>query len=387
MKVLQIFNQYKKFGGEENSVNRIALQLENNGCEVRRFIRSAEEWAGPEGPPKWKQPFLLGRNRKVLEELKEVHQDFEPDLWLIHNVIPVISLGVYPLAGEMGVPLIQWLHNYRPISLSGSLRLKNEQLETTSSYIHFKEVIDGAWRGRASSLILALTYARAKYGGWFGHVSSWVAVSETMMNSFKSANFFPEKLDFLRHSWEIELPLNEEAEDATFLFLGRLLPEKGLLFLIDIFKDPRMSHLKLVIAGDGPLRAEVEMTNNPNIEYVGWVSGLEKKQLINRAKAILFPSLWEEPLSTIAYEAYEQARALVTSDRGGMVEIVEDGETGFILPADDAERWIQCLNYLLEEPNRTKILGEKGRLWLEENVSAEIWYDGFRQITEKVFRD
>src|SRR6266545_1272105 len=116
LRILQVFNRYLQPGGEENSVARIAADLEFGGHEVTRFWRESAEWKLPGGPARFRQPFLLWRNPAVLAELRRVHEKFRAEVWVLHNVVPVVSLGVYRLALELKVPVIQWLHNYRPVS-------------------------------------------------------------------------------------------------------------------------------------------------------------------------------------------------------------------------------------------------------------------------------
>lgn len=382
MKVLQVLNQYLNFGGEENSANRMALHLEEGGVDIVRFIRSAKEWQIEGGPSRLEQAGLIFNNESVLDDLREVHKREQPDVWLVHNILPVVSLGVYRLAKELDVPVLQWLHNYRPLSLSGSLRLKGRQLTTTSKWIHFQEVLDGSWRGRASSAVLAYSYWRARRRGWFDSVSAWVAVSGVMEESFRRANFYPEKLHHLHHSWEISPSQSMQSELGDFLYLGRLLTEKGVLFLLELFSDERLRHCRLRIAGDGELRSAVENCGSSNIEYIGWVQGEAKKREIAKSSAVLFPSLWEEPLSTIAYEAYEQEVPVLCSDRGGMVEIVSDGLTGRILPAGDIDSWVEAISRAAEKPIEMQELGMNGRLWLEKSVSPEAWRLSFLEIAE-----
>ncbi|MCX6904189.1 MAG: hypothetical protein NTW03_12080, partial [Verrucomicrobia bacterium] len=98
LKIIQVFNRYLYPGGEEKSVARIAEDLEEGGHQVTRFWRESAEWEGGGAPPKWKQPFLLWRNPAVLEKLQQAHLAAPADLWLLHNVLPVASLGVYELA-------------------------------------------------------------------------------------------------------------------------------------------------------------------------------------------------------------------------------------------------------------------------------------------------
>ena len=365
MRILQVFNRYLQTGGEENSVARIARHLEFGGHQVERFWRASEEWQGKSAPPRWKQAILLGNNKPVLQQLRARDCEFKPDIWILHNVIPVVSLGVYGLARELGVPIIQWLHNYRPISLSGAGERE----------AYFSETLRGAWRrSRIQTGLLAWHYSRIRRRGDFESVKLWIAVSDAMRRTFAAAGWFPDRLATLHHSWDICEDPGETMDEGYFLYLGRLIEEKGIRFLVDLFSKPELRDLKLRVAGRGDLEDELRVVSTPNVEWVGWVEGEEKRRLIRGSRAVLFPSLWREPLSTVAYEAYEQRRPIFASSIGGMSEIVEDRVTGRVLTSGDAAEWSAAIR----EP--VSGLGDAGRAWLEANVSPGRWNEQFASI-------
>ena len=368
MRILQVFNRYLQPGGEENSVARIARHLEFGGHAVERFWRSSEEWQGELAPPRWKQALFLGNNPHVLQQLLERHRSFQPRIWVLHNVIPVVSLGVYGLARQLGVPVVQWLHNYRPISPSGAL--------AGGGYL--RETMRGDWRGsRLQTAVLAYHYHQIRRRGDFESVKAWIAVSEAMRLTFAEANWYPDRLATLRHSWDIGEDTNSASYDGYFVYMGRLIEEKGIRFLIRLFAEPELSEHTLKVAGHGDLEAELRSISSPNVEWVGYVTGKDKRRLVRACRAVLFPSLWQEPLSTVAYEAYEQRRPIITSDCGGMSEIVVDQVTGRVLPAGDLEAWCTAIRGSVDG------WGDAGRTWMEENVSPEKWNESFMEIIQE----
>jgi glycosyltransferase involved in cell wall biosynthesis len=375
MKIIQVFNQYLNAGGEENSVNRIARHLEVGGHEVKRFWRSSNEWTSRNAPPKWMQASLIGNNQVVLGELKELHETFCPDVWILHNVLPVISVGIYSLATKLDVPIVQWLHNYRPISVSG--------VNPSASYKinYLKECLSGEWRGsRLQTSILAFHYLKAIYNKDFDSVKAWVTVSDMMHEEFAKRSWFPEKISTLHHSWDIRSVLPRKEEDSYFLFLGRIIEEKGIRFLVTLFGLPSMRSHQLYVAGRGELEQELRLTSSSNVKWLGFVTGEEKRQVIRDSLAVVFPSLWKEPLSTVAYEAYEQKRCVISSDQGGMPEIVFNGSTGLVLPAGDLPAWTHGIQEISK--NELEAYGRNGRSWLVENVSPEEWNNQFRKIVQ-----
>lgn len=382
---IQVFNRYLQPGGEENSVARIADHLAKAGHDARRFWRSSMEWTMTGAPSKLRQPFLLWRNAAVLNQLAALHRDVKPDAWILHNVLPVVSLGVYQLARELNVPIIQWLHNYRPISPSGTLRAGTSSLAPEDRWRTLKEIAVGAWHGRVMTAWLAMSYARVKRRGDFSSVRAWITVSDEMRRLFERASWPPHgQLFTLRHSWDIEEYPSGGNESAHFLFLGRMIEEKGVRFLVDLWRDKEFASIPLVMAGQGALADELRATLPSNIRWVGHVVGDEKARLIRDSRAILFPALWQEPLSTVAYEAYQAGKPVVSSNIGGMKEIVFDGRTGRLVAPGNSAEWKTAILDLWRDRQLAERLGGNGRRWLEGNVSPAAWNEQFDQILAKV---
>jgi glycosyltransferase involved in cell wall biosynthesis len=382
-KFIQVFNRYLKSGGEEASGARIAGHLELGGHTVVRFWRSSHEWSGPHSPSKFSQLFLMWNNAVVLNELRALHQREKPQAWILHNVVPVISLGVYRLAGELDVPIIQWLHNYRPLSPSGTLQAGDRKLRPDDPWLVWKEILAGSWRGRFLTGWLAWGYARIRRRGDFSSVRAWIAVSDEMKAVFLRAGRPEERIFTLRHSWNIKSLNIPPRDEGHFLFLGRMIEAKGVRFLLELFQHSSLKSVPLVMAGDGPLYHELK-ERFQRACWVGHVQGEEKQRLIAGCRAVVFPSLWPEPLSTVAYEAYESGKPILSSSVGGMKELVRERETGRLLPPGDSEMWLGAVMELVRNPDLAHQWGAIGRQWLEKNVSPATWNRQFSAILEKV---
>ena len=382
--IIQVFNRYLEAGGEERSVIRIGEDLAAAGHRVVRFWKASAEWQTAEAPPRWKQPWLLWRNRPVLDELRRVHRSESADLWLLHNVIPVVSLGVYRLAKELGVPIIQWLHNYRPISVGASMFAGARPRRPDDAWGNLKECWHGSWRGPWLTSWLAMGYWLLKRRGDYESVRAWVAVSDEMRQVFARAGWFPGRLFSVRHSWHTQLLPPSNQDQGHFLFLGRMIEEKGVRFLVNLWQRPELRNTPLVMAGQGPLVEALRSVSPDQVRWVGHVSGARKQALIAGCRAVLFPCIWSEPLSTVAYEAYEHGKPVLASNLGGMREVVVDGETGRLLEAANSEAWLGAIAEL--DAHASRRLGLAGRRWLETHVSPDLWNQQFDAIATQVRR-
>jgi glycosyltransferase involved in cell wall biosynthesis len=382
LRVIQVFSRYLQPGGEEKSVARMAEDLEGAGHLVRRFWRASAEWQGLGAPPRWRQALLLRQNSTVLAALRALHAETRPDLWLVHNVLPVVSLGVYRLACQLDVPILQWLHNYRPISPSGTLFAGARKIDPNDPHVAWKEIRAGTWHGPLLTAWLAWNYERVRRRGDFEAVRAWVAISEQMNAVFQRAGWFPDRLRTLRHAWHIQGPVPAGRDEGYFLFLGRLTEAKGVRFLVNLWREPALREVPLVIAGQGDSEARLRGQAPAHVRWVGHVEGEAKCNLLAGCRAVLFPCLWDEPLGLVGYEAFEMAKPLLASRAGGIQEIVQDGRTGRLLAPGDKDAWHDAI-LRLDAPTARQ-LGLAGRIWLEKNTSSAEWARRFEALAREV---
>jgi glycosyltransferase involved in cell wall biosynthesis len=144
-------------------------------------------------------------------------------------------------------------------------------------------------------------------------------------------------------------PSRSSLDALEFLYFGRIEPRKGVENLIDAFRT--LPHLCLrLVGGDVPyspygrsFRAHLERRAPPNIEFVGEVQRDAMLAAIQKADVCIFPSLFENwPNACI--EAMAAGRVVIGSRHGGMAEMIDHGETGFLVDgrsADDIARVIR----------------------------------------------
>ena len=128
-----------------------------------------------------------------------------------------------------------------------------------------------------------------------------------------------------------------EDKDEYFLFLGKVdWNVKGLSVALKIAVN---QNLKLIIAGDFIDDSFYEMELKPrltkDIQYIGPVGGKEKANLMAKARALLFPTLWPEPFGLVAIEAMASGTPVLTSINGAMPEIMRHGVTGFMARTEE----------------------------------------------------
>jgi glycosyltransferase involved in cell wall biosynthesis len=128
-------------------------------------------------------------------------------------------------------------------------------------------------------------------------------------------------------------------KDDVLLFLGRLHPDKGVHLAIDA---ARAAGLPIVVAGKCTepveleyLRTHVEPRLGPDVTLLGPVDANEKRTLLARAAALVFPIVWDEPFGMVMIEAMACGTPVVALRRGSVPEVVVDGVTGILCDTPD----------------------------------------------------
>ena len=142
--------------------------------------------------------------------------------------------------------------------------------------------------------------------------------------------------------------VGEPEEPPHILYVGRLSAEKGVLELVEACRG-----LPLVVVGDGPLRSRVPGA-------VGFVPPSELGPWYERASIVAVPSR-REGYGVVAREAMAWGRPVVASAVGGLLDAVEDGATGLLVPAADVVAFRSALRRLLEDTELRARLGAAAR--------------------------
>ncbi|MCU0242157.1 MAG: glycosyltransferase family 4 protein [Vicinamibacteria bacterium] len=125
--------------------------------------------------------------------------------------------------------------------------------------------------------------------------------------------------------------------DRFLLFVGKLETNKGAHLLVPAIAAARTG-LPLVVLGEGSLYRTVKheaLARDVQIIQRGWVHREDTLRVLARATALVFPSLWPEPLSRVILEAQALGTPIAAMDTGGTREILRDNESGLLVRSAD----------------------------------------------------
>jgi glycosyltransferase involved in cell wall biosynthesis len=193
------------------------------------------------------------------------------------------------------------------------------------------------------------------------------------------AIFNPERRD--DSFWERGSTNGAGAHPLTFLYVGRISPEKNLPALLEAFAKVQASGrpCQLAIVGDGPQRAALERRSGPNVLWTGFLVGDELAKAYASADVFVFPSL-TDTFGNAVLEAQASGLPAIVSQRGGPREIVEFAASGLVVNLSDplalaaAMMRLQDDRELRVEMSERALAQARRQSW--DRLLDRLWHEG-----------
>lgn len=191
-----------------------------------------------------------------------------------------------------------------------------------------------------------------------------ICLSQSWYEYYKR-NFKTKKLVILPNiiDYPEKLKNTTKTNSTTFLFLGLVCEAKGIFDLVNAIannKEKYRTRIKLLIGGNGEtqhLQGLIEKYQIEDIvEFLGWVNSEEKIAVLNKADVYILPS-YKEGLPISILEAMSYGMAVISTNIGGIPEIIKNKENGLLIEPGNLEQIEQALVYFLENPESVEEYG------------------------------
>lgn len=176
------------------------------------------------------------------------------------------------------------------------------------------------------------------------------------------------------------------------LYVGRVSVEKNMPLLTAVWKQVSKKCVErglpadLVIVGDGPYRKTMEHAlRGCQAHFLGFRHGKELSTIYASSDTFVFPST-TDTLGQVVMESQSSGLPVVVTDQGGPKEVVDHGRTGFVLPADDSNAWVNTLLELIENDDKRRRMSKAAAESMEQydirhsfehfwKVHVEAWHE------------
>jgi glycosyltransferase involved in cell wall biosynthesis len=378
---------YQLPGGEDQAVAAERELLQSAGHEVVTFHRQNSEIAGY---GLLQIATLAARTIwawDIYADLLALLRRERPAVAHFHNLLPLISPSAFYACKSEGVPVVQTLHNYRMICPSANLFRDGHLCEECVGSSNFVPAIShGCYRGsRAATLAVAsMISVHRAIGTWSREVDCYITPSKFSRNKLLSAGLPPENVVMKPNFLQTDPGAGNSRRDYA-LFVGRLVPEKGVDRLLDVWAK-LLDPLPLRIAGNGPLRTAVERAvsrSNGRIEWLGQVPHDQTVELIKRARFLVFPSEWYEGFPLTLVESLACGTPVIAAGIGSVAEIIVNGATGIHFTAGDVDDLARKVQWACSHPDKLAEMGAAARQEFLAKYTAKQNYNTLMEIYER----
>ena len=214
------------------------------------------------------------------------------------------------------------------------------------------------------------------------HNHRFVSIS----NSFRVQGTL--KLNFVAtvyHGLDLATIPYQETPSDYVLFMGRMVPEKGLHLAIAAAIEANIpleigTHFPGGTEHNDYFDTEIKpYLTNPLIREPGMVTDQEKMKLYGGARALLFPIGWEEPFGMVMVESMASGTPVIAFNRGSVPEIVEDGVTGFVVPSEQGVSGLVAAIKKIDKLDRAACRRRVG-----DKFSVEKMVSGYEEVYTKI---
>lgn len=365
MKVLLVHNRYRSASpsGEDRVVDQEARVLASSGHSVERFERFSDDIARRPIRARALVPAQVLWSDEVRRSLRQVLQDFCPDVVHVHNTFPLLSPSVLYACRSERVPVVATMHHYRLVCPSGDLFRNGEVCHDCVGQLPLPAVRHGCYRSSVLATLPLAAGAVVHRRAWRTMVSAYVFLSAAQRDLMADDGFPAERLFVKPNFVPPPAVAQGQAVEDVVVYAGRLTESKGVKTLMDAWDGYRSrspeSPLRLVMAGAGPLEGGVRTwaAARPSVDWVGMLSRDACSSLLARARAAIVPSLWEETFGLVVVEAMAVGVPSVAVRHGSFPELIKDGVDGVLVQPGNAAALATVFRDIEMHPDRYDALG------------------------------
>jgi glycosyltransferase involved in cell wall biosynthesis len=381
MKICIVHNEYGAYSGEEAVVAGQVALLKEYGHEVCLFTRSSADI------PK----LFMGQLRAFCSGVfnpfsrrafRKFLQTEMPDIVHVHNLFPLVSPSILPVAKQLGIPVVMTVHNYRLVCPNG---LHFSHGEVCTRCAGGKEYWC-AKRNCEGSVVKSFGYAlrswwARKRGYYLDCVSVFACLTQFQKDLLMQSGIPVDKIQVVPNMIGTNLKAAPLGQGTYVGFCGRLSPEKGIDILVEVARSN--AEIQFVAAGSYEAMPNLASRVPENFTLLGHCGPAEMAQFYEGARVIVLPSVCFEGFPMVILEAMLMDKVVVCSDIGGLSDIVEDGTTGLLARPSDAQDLGEKIVTLWNAPELCKIMGIAGRQKALREYSREGYYQRLLNVYQK----
>ncbi len=363
-------------GGAEISAYNLAKWLTENGHEVGIFTtaRKASEVADgviedgltiwrvmmprlytafeATSAPGWQKPIWHAQDMvdpRNTRFLATVLDQFQPDIANVH-FIQGIGYNALTALGERDIPTVFTLHDLGLACIKMAMLVNGKECQKLCTACDATAKIKMSYL-RSIRRLGFISPSRSN----FDRIASYQPIRAYPHTRILNANRYPPP----SVTWQ-------PSERPRLLFVGRIDETKGVHMLLEVLDSLSARYdFTLRMVGSGPAEGELRHRYGERgwLSFTGQVPVAEVTDIMATSDLLFVPSIWQENSPGVIVQAQAVSLPVMGSNKGGIPELVTEGQNGILVPAGDVPAWRAAIEQLLIDPTRISSLrtGAAGR--------------------------
>jgi len=377
LKIAHIHNWHRFGGGSETVVETTVRLLQARGHQVvqrtfdsRQFMHTLRGKANA---------FFRGiyspAGRKTI---RHMIAESAPDVVHIHEVYPYFSPWILKDLRRAGIPVVMTCHDYR-LTCPISTHFRNGEICTRCrDKNEWQCLLNNCRNNIFESAAFALRSITARTMRLFtDNVTSYTTPSHFVKDWLVQSGFPAARIFLLPNVNPVAHPEAKTDMGSYIGYVGRISEEKGIGTLLDA---ARRTGRPVRLAGDYSAMPELVRTAPANVEFIGKLNRDQLADFYRHAQFVVAPSTCLETFGLVALEAMSYGLPVVASRTGGLQEIIDHGQNGFLFEKGNAAELADIITRLWGNSVLIKQLGETGRERAMRDYNEDVYYSRLNRI-------
>jgi glycosyltransferase involved in cell wall biosynthesis len=345
MRVLILHNRYRLSGGEERAVALQVAAFERAGIEHRLLTRDS----ATAGSVRAARAMLRGGWDE--REVGDAVRSLGADVVHVHNMNPLFGPRALAAAREAGARVVLHLHNFRLFCSIATCFRDGEQCFRCRGRLTLPGLVLNC-RGSVPESAVYTSALALHQPAVMDAVDRFVTPSEFARGQLDRLGLPRERVTVVpNYLPESEFAGRSRADEGTYaLAVGRLSAEKGFETAVEA---AAISGVPLKVAGDGPLRDELQAQAGDQVELLGQVTDVPA--LLRGAAMVVVPSVGPDVMPFAALEAMAAGVPVVGSRSGSLPELLGAERC---VPRRDPHALADAMRALHDDPQRRRAEGD-----------------------------
>jgi glycosyltransferase involved in cell wall biosynthesis len=401
--LLNVNNYYYRRGGADALALDHGRLLEARGWDVVPFAMHHPQ----NEPSPWSDYFvdeaelgtdygLVGNAKRAGRAIYSFHARrrlgalldvVRPDVAQLHNVYHHISPSITSLLKSRGIPTVLIAHDLKLACPSYSMLTHDGVCERCKDGRLRHVIANRCVKGSVALSTVAFVESRLhrSLGSYVDNVDRIITSSEFYLELFVEWGFDPDKFVHVPNHVDAGRFEPDPNPGRSFVYFGRLSPEKGLATLI---RAGAAAGVPLTLIGTGPAESELRALAadlGGDVTFTGRLDGDSLYDAVREARAVVVPSEWYENQPVSLLEAYALGKPVIGARIAGIPEMVRDGESGYLFESGNTDDLAATLRRVadLSDPG-VRELGRCARSWVAEEFTSERYVEGILAVYDGV---